>query len=58
MFQNITQIVKNSSNDSNVEDWHYLTMKKLPALLREITSKHPGDVYCLNCFHSFATKKI
>ena len=31
-------------------------VKKLPALLRAITSKHHGEFYCLNCFHSFATK--
>ena len=31
--------------------------KKLSTLLRGITSKHNGDFYCLNCLHSFATKK-
>ena len=31
--------------------------KKLSALLRGITSKHPGDFYCLNRIHSFATGK-
>ena len=31
-------------------------MKKLSALLRGITSKHEGDFYCLNCFHSYKTK--
>ena len=36
--------------------WHYLAVKKLSALLRGITSKHHGDFYCLNCFHSFATQ--
>ena len=30
--------------------------KKLSALLREITSKHYGDFYCLNCFYSLSTK--
>ena len=30
--------------------------KKLPALLRGITSNHNGDFYCLNCFHSYRTK--
>ena len=40
----------------NGEGWHYISVKKLPALLREITSKHHGDSYCLNSFHSFATK--
>ena len=36
--------------------WHYLAVKKLPALLRGTTSKHDGDFYCLNCFHSFRTE--
>ena len=36
--------------------WHYFAVKKLTALLRGITSKHQGDFYCLNCFHSFGTK--
>ena len=38
------------------EGWLYLAVKKLPALLHGITSKHKGDFYCLNCFHSFRTK--
>ena len=40
----------------NKERWHYLTVKKLSALLRGIMSKHNGDFYCLNCLHSFRTK--
>ena len=36
--------------------WHYLSVKKLSPLLRGIISKHQGDFYCLNCFHSFATE--
>ena len=35
---------------------HYLSVKKLSALLRGITSKNNGDFYCLNCLHSFRTK--
>ena len=35
---------------------HYLAVKNLSALLRGITTKHEGDFYCLNCFHSFRTK--
>ena len=33
--------------------------KKLSPSLRQITSEHHGhgDFYCLNCFHSFTTKK-
>ena len=38
------------------EGWHYLAVKKLLTLLGGITSKHHSDFYCLNCFHSFATK--
>ena len=37
--------------------WHYLAVKKLSALLRGITSKHKGDFYCINCFHSYSTKE-
>ena len=36
--------------------WHYLAVKSLSALLREITSNHNRDFYCLNCFHSYSTK--
>ena len=41
----------------NGEGWHYLAVKKVSALLREITSKYHGDFYCLNILHSFATEK-
>ena len=41
----------------NAQGQHYLAVKKLSALLREITSKHYGDCCCLNCLHSFRTKK-
>ena len=30
--------------------------KKLSALIRGITSKHEGNFYCLNCFHSIRTE--
>ena len=30
--------------------------KKLSALFKGITSKHDGDFYCLNCFHSYRTE--
>ena len=40
------------------EKWHYLAVKELPALPRGITSKHVGDFYCFNCFHSCSTKII
>ena len=48
MFQNINQIVKKnrSSNDFN---WNYLIIKKLPALIRRITSANNGDYFCPNC---------
>ena len=39
------------------EKWHYLAVKKLSALLKGITSKHKGDSYCLNCFHSYRTEE-
>ena len=36
--------------------WHYLAVKKLSALLKEITSNHGGDFYCINYFKAFRTK--
>ena len=38
---------------SNSKKWHYLAVKKLSELLREVTSKNRGDFYCQNCLHSF-----
>ena len=35
-----------------------VAVKKLSPLLREITSKHIGDFYCLNSLHSYSTKDI
>ena len=43
---------------SEGRQWHYLAVKKLSALLRGINSKHHGNFYCLNCFHSFATENF
>ena len=37
------------------EGWHYFPVKKLSTLLREITSKHHDDFYCLNSLCSFGT---
>ena len=34
------------------EGLHYLAVKRLSSLLLGITSKHKGDFYCLNYFHS------
>ena len=41
---------------TNGEKRHYLTVKNLPELLREITSTHKEDFYCLNCFDSYRTR--
>ena len=35
------------------EKWHYLAVKGLSALFREIASNNNGDFYCLNCFCSY-----
>ena len=34
---------------------HYLAVRSLSVLLRETTSSNNGDLYCLNCFHSYRT---
>ena len=31
-------------------------VKKCSVFFKRITSKHDGDFYCLNCFHSFRTE--
>ena len=41
---------------SNGENWHYLVVKNLAGLLKEITSNHKEDFYCLNCFCAYSTK--
>ena len=38
------------------DTWHYIEIKKIPALLRGVSSTHDGDYYCLNCFHSYRTE--
>ena len=38
------------------DTWHYIAIKKIPALLRGASSTHDGDYYCLNCFHSYRTE--
>ena len=35
---------------------HYLSVKKLAALLRGMTSENNDDFYCMNCLHSFRIK--
>ena len=41
--------------DDDGKRWHYRIVRSLTALLRGITSIHHGDLYCLNCFHSYST---
>ena len=38
-------------------NWHYLAIKNISGFLRGITSNHNGDFYCLNCFHSYISKR-
>ena len=42
--------------DEKKEGWHFLAIKELSALLHRIASKNKGDLYCLNCLHSFITE--
>ena len=41
---------------TNGEKWHYLAVKSLSALFREITGNNHGYFYCLNCFQSYTTE--
>ena len=38
------------------EKWHYLAVKSLSALFREIKGSNHGDFYYLNCFQSYTTE--
>ena len=60
MFPNVTQIVKNKLLFNNCEQIRMALYcnKKLPTLLRGITSKHLGGLYCLICLYSLATKNL
>ena len=40
------------------DNWHYLVVKKLSALLQRITSKHKGNLFCLSCLYSFRTENL
>ena len=42
---------------TDCKKWHYLTVKKLSGFLTGITSRNDGEVYCLNCFHSYSIEK-
>ena len=59
-FENITHSVKNklfqTEKDSRLRRMALYYSKKLPALLKGITSKHNNDEYCLNCLHLFSTE--
>ena len=54
-FKRENQVILLMINDG--KKWHYITVKRLSALLRGITSNHKEDFYCLNCFYSFSTKE-
>ena len=49
------QVILLMINDG--EKWHYLTVRSLSGLLRGVASNHYGNSCCLNCFHSYITKK-
>ena len=38
------------------EKWHYLAIKSLSALFREIAGNNHGGFYCLNCVESYTTE--
>ena len=38
------------------EEYHYLAVTNLSALLRGNSLNHGGDFCCLNCFSSYTTK--
>ena len=41
---------------TNGKKCDYLAVTNLSALLEKKSSNHHGDLYCLNCFNSYASK--
>ena len=39
------------------DTWHHIAVKRIPALLRSVSSTHDGDHYYLNYFHSYRTEE-
>ena len=54
-FQMVTQVIFLMISNGE-QQWDYLAVKKLSALLRGTTSKRHGHFYCLNSLHSFPTE--
>ena len=53
----ILMINENENEELEDNKYHYIAVKNLSRLCRNITSNHNGDKYCLNCLHSFPSKK-
>ena len=53
IFQKLIRIV---IPNEEKECWHYLAVKKLSTLSHGTTSKHNGDIYCLDFLHPFRTE--
>ena len=53
-FQRENQVILLTITEG--KKWHYLTVKSLSTLLREITTNYKEGFYYLNCFHSYNTK--
>ena len=65
-------MITDGKHSDGVEERHYIALKSkpifyngklcnrpvksLPKSLREISSNHHGDFYCLNCFNSYSTE--
>ena len=43
--------------NDGTNNWHYLAIKSISRSIRGITLNHNGDFVCLNCFHSYTTKR-
>ena len=53
----ILMINENENEELEDNKYHYIAVKNLARLCRNVTSNHNGDVYCLNYLHSFHSKK-
>ena len=53
----ILMINENETVELEEHKYHYVAVKRLSRLCRNVISNHNGDAYCLNCLHSFSSKR-
>lgn len=54
--QVILLMISDNNEENEPNKWHYIAVTSISALYRGVTSNNNGDLYCLNCLHSYRTE--